>query len=111
MDIMVRPATEADRGFLFRVYAGTRDDELALVDWDDARKESFVRQQFEAQDAHYREHYPTATFDVILARGEPVGRLYIERWPKEIRIVDVSLLPEHRGRGIGGELVRRVLAE
>jgi len=67
--------------------------------------------QFEAQDAYYREHYHPATFDVIEVDGEPTGRLYVARWEEEIRIIDVALLPEHRGRGIGTTLIRGLLDE
>lgn len=109
--VELRPVEPRDLDLLLRVYAGTRADELVLVDWPDGQKAAFVRQQFEAQDRHYREHYPTATFDVVLVDGEPAGRLYVERWTDEIRIMDVGLLPECRGRGVGTELLKRVQAE
>jgi ribosomal protein S18 acetylase RimI-like enzyme len=93
------------------VYASTRAEELAVVPWDDAQKEAFLRSQFEAQDAWYREHYADASFDVILVDGEPAGRLYVHRGDRETRIVDIALLPEHRGIGIGTTLLRDLLAE
>lgn len=43
--------------------------------------------------------------------GRPAGRLYVARWPAEIRIVDISLLPEHRGHGIGTALLGDLTAE
>ena len=107
----LRPVTTDDRDFLLRVYASTRDEELRLVDWSDEQKAAFVEQQFEAQDAYYREHYHPATFDVIEDAGAPVGRLYVARWEDEIRIMDITLLPEHRGRGIGTALLRALLGE
>ena len=67
--------------------------------------------QFEAQDAWYRENYPQASFDVVVAGGEPIGRLYVHRGREEIRIVDIALLPEHRGGGVGTSLLRDLLAE
>jgi ribosomal protein S18 acetylase RimI-like enzyme len=67
--------------------------------------------QFDAQDAWWRENYTGATFDVILVEGEPAGRLYVHRGENEIRIVDVALLPEHRGNGIGTSLLRELIAE
>jgi ribosomal protein S18 acetylase RimI-like enzyme len=100
-----------DREFLYRVYASTRAEELAVVPWDDAQKDAFLRMQFDAQDAWWRENYAGATFDVILADGEPAGRLYVHRGPSEIRIVDVALLPEHRGSGIGTRLLDGLVAE
>ena len=94
-----------DRDFLFRVYAGTRAEELALTDWDETQKQAFLAQQFEAQHHHYQTHYQGARFDLILLDGEPVGRLYVARWKKEIRIMDIALLPDYRNRGIGRKFV------
>jgi GNAT superfamily N-acetyltransferase len=109
--VELRPAGQADQEFLCRVYGSTRTDELTLVDWTEAQKEAFVRHQFEAQDRHYREHYPTAAFDVIVEDGEPIGRLYVDRWPEEIRVMDIALLPEHRGNGVGTALLGGLLDE
>ena len=111
MTIALRPATPDDVPFLFRVYASTRREELAPVPWDDATKAAFLWQQFTAQYAHYRAHYTGTAYDVVLLDGEPVGRLYLARWTREIRVMDIALLPEHRGAGIGGRLLAGVLAE
>ncbi len=111
MNVSLRPVEPADEGFLLGLYATTRADELALTNWTDGQKAAFVRHQFDAQTNHYREHYPTATFDVILVDGEPAGRLYVDRWSEETRIMDVALLPEWRGRGIGGELIQQIQTE
>lgn len=67
--------------------------------------------QFDAQDAWWHENYAEATFDVILADGEPAGRLYVHRGRSEIRIVDIALLPEQRGKGVGTRLLEDLLAE
>jgi ribosomal protein S18 acetylase RimI-like enzyme len=94
-----------------RVYASTRTEELAVVPCDAAQKSAFLRAQFEAQDRWYREHYTGATFEVVLVDGEPAGRLYVYRGEAEIRIVDIALLPEHRGNGAGSTLLGDLLAE
>jgi len=110
-EVTLRPVEPADEAFLLGLYATTRADELALTDWTDEQKAAFVRHQFDAQTHHYREHYPTATFDLILVDGEPAGRLYIDRWPSETRIMDIALVPQRRGRGIGRELIEAIQAE
>lgn len=107
----LRNATLDDRRFLLGVYASTRADELARVPWTDDQKQAFVEMQFTAQDRCYREHHPTGSFDVVLVDSRPVGRLYVDRWPLEIRIVDIALLPEHRNAGVGTSLLRRLMAE
>jgi ribosomal protein S18 acetylase RimI-like enzyme len=93
------------------VYASTRAEELAVVPWDDAQKDAFLRMQFDAQDAWYREAYAQASFEVILVEGAAAGRLYLHRGPSEIRIVDIALLPEHRGSGIGTSLLEALFEE
>ena len=111
LSLRLRPITPADESFLARVYASTRWEELAPTGWSDDEKIVFCRRQFEAQSAHYREHYPGASFQIIEREGEPIGRLYVARWEKEIRIVDISLLPECRGSGIGTKLLRELQEE
>ena len=96
---------------MYAVYASTRADELALVDWDEGQKAAFVQMQFAAQHQYYREHYTHAAFQVILCDGMPAGRLYVARWTAEIRIIDIALLPEYRNRGIGSLLFERLFAE
>jgi ribosomal protein S18 acetylase RimI-like enzyme len=110
-EVVLRPTTDADRDFLVGVYGSTRDEELSQVDWAPGQREAFVRMQFEAQDAEYRRRNPDATFDVIEVGGRPAGRLYVDRRPGDIRIVDISLLPEFRGDGIGGRLITRLMDE
>ncbi len=100
-----------DAPFLERLYASTRADELARVDWSDAQKADFCRAQFGAQHAHYQAHYPNAAFEIIERNGGPAGRLYVDRWEKEIRLVDLALLPEFRGLGIGTLLLGELAAE
>ena len=109
--ITLRPAGASDRDFLLRVYASTREQELRLVNWSADQKAAFVQMQFGAQDSYYREQYARATFDVIEVESEAAGRLYVDRLEDEIRIIDITLLPEHRGRGIGTTLIRQLLDE
>jgi ribosomal protein S18 acetylase RimI-like enzyme len=109
--LTLRPVEEADEPFLYRVYASTREAELALTGWDEGQREAFLRQQFDAQQAHYGQHYRDAAFQVVLRDGVPAGRLYVARWADEIRIVDIALLPQFRNAGIGTALLRGLLEE
>jgi ribosomal protein S18 acetylase RimI-like enzyme len=109
--ISLRPITPADDSFLAGVYASTRADELAPTGWSDEEKAVFCRRQFDAQSAHYNANYPGASFQVIEGDGRPIGRLYLARWETEIRIVDIALLPEFRGAGVGTKLLRDLQEE
>ena len=107
----LRPVTPGDIPFLLEVYASTRAAELSLTDWSDEQKSAFCRSQFEAQDTHYRKHYPTAEYHIVEVGGVRAGRMYVDRWFREIRIMDIALLPAHRGKGTGNRLLLRLVEE
>ncbi|MFC1997302.1 GNAT family N-acetyltransferase [Chloroflexota bacterium] len=109
--ISFRPFVEADLEFLYQIYASTRQDELALVDWTFTQKEGFLHMQFDAQHQYYQEHYSEAEFQIVLYDDQPCGRLYLSRWETEFRIVDIALLPEFRGQGIGSTILKDILVE
>jgi ribosomal protein S18 acetylase RimI-like enzyme len=109
--VSLRPTTDADRGFLYAVYASTRMDELAPLQWDDAAVQSFLTMQFNAQDHHYRTCYDTAQFLIVVVDGQPAGRLYVARRPKELLLMEIALLPAYRSAGIGTALIRDLMEE
>ena len=55
------------------MYASTRAEELAVVPWDDAQKDAFLRAQFDAQDAWYREAYAQALAASLVTSTRPAG--------------------------------------
>ncbi len=107
-----RPITEDDLPFLRQLYGSTREDEMAMVaDWSEAQKTQFLDQQFHAQHTFYMDQFKSAKFELVLIDGKPIGRLYKERRPDEIRLIDIALLSEHRQKGYGRQLMEGVLAE
>ena len=109
--LVLRPETEADVPFLRRLYASTRWDELAITDWTDAQKLVFSDSQFGFQRHHYRTYYAAAEWSVLEDNGTPAGRLYVNRGPNNLEVLDVALLPQWRGRGIGTALMLAVCSE
>ncbi len=102
--VAVRTETEADLDFSAALYALTRESELAAVAWPAEAKLAFCRQQFDAQHAHYRQHYTDAQFLVIDLDGTPAGRVYFEQTGKELRLMEITLVTTARNRGIGGAM-------
>lgn len=100
-----------DEDFLRSLYASTRLEGLAITGWPREQIDAFLSQQFYAQQTHYLRAYAEADYDLLETEGQPIGRLYIFRSPSEINLMEISLLPEWRGRGIGTFLLRGLQAE
>ena len=109
--VTLRPVAPKDEAFLHKVYASTRAEELARVPWDEAQREAFLKMQFAAQSIHYQTYYPGSTHDIILHGQRSVGRIYVARREGDIRILDITILPEHRNRGIGTPIIKDLMAE
>jgi ribosomal protein S18 acetylase RimI-like enzyme len=110
-EVSLRPVAPGDEEFLLAVYASTREEELAQVEWPEGQKELFLRSQCDAQRTEYEGRFPDAEYDVISVDGRPAGRLWVGRTADEIRLLDIALLPEFRNRGVGEALLRRLTAE
>lgn len=109
--LVLRDETHEDEAFLRSLYATTRADEIALTGWNPAQADAFLRMQFDMQRAHYRRHFADAAFLIVALDGQPIGRLYVHYTPQDVRVLDIALMPEMRGKGIGRRLLEGVLAE
>jgi len=109
--ISLRPITPADESFLARLYASTREQELAQTNWSDEQKAMFCRMQFNAQTTDYQRNYPEASFQIIERDGVAAGRLLVLRSDDAVHVIDIALLPEHRGAGIGTKFLRELQEE
>ncbi len=109
--LTLRQERDDDLAFLTALYASTRAAELAMMPhWSDADKAAFVAQQFAAQRHHYRTAIADAHFLIVAADGDPVARLYVQPGATTMRLIDITLRPDLRGRGLGGALIDAVIA-
>jgi len=101
----------ADEPLLYQTFASTRTEEMALTGWSSEQQESFLRMQYEAQRRSYLAQIPGAEYFVIRCGDSGMGRLIVDRRRQEIHIVDISVLPQFRGRGIGSALMAELMKE
>src|SRR6478736_478298 len=95
--------------FSMPLYPSTRLHEIAGFGWPAAQQEMFLRMQFNAQYRSYEAAYGRAEHHIVEQDGNPVGRIMV-LWEKDFALlVDIALLAEHRGRTIGGELLRDLI--
>jgi ribosomal protein S18 acetylase RimI-like enzyme len=109
--ISLRDATAADLPFLLELFASVRTPELAASGWTEAEKRTFCDRQYALQDRHYREHFAGARCLVVQAGSTPVGRLYRAAVGDNLYVLDIALVSQARGQGIGTTLMRDLCAE
>ena len=103
----IRPALPSDEAFFLALYRSTRDDLLGLLA-DPRYIDGLIAMQQQMQVAGYRSSYPDAAYEVLELDGAPVGRLVTAAVPGAVRVVDIAVMPQARGRGVAGEALRRL---
>ncbi|TQV85343.1 GNAT family N-acetyltransferase [Aliikangiella coralliicola] len=102
---------DGDLDFLEALYASVREPELAMTNFSQEEKLSFLKSQFAAQHNHYCSGYNTEHFYIIYAAGERAGRFFVDYWDEEIRIVDIALMPSFRQLGLGSYLLKDLFSK
>lgn len=106
----LRLEADDDGEFLRDLFASVRGPDFAMAGWPPEMLAPFLATQFQFQARHYAGAYPDAARYVLTHRGEPMGRLFLHVGSDAIRVVDVALLPQFRGGGLGASLLRAVQA-
>lgn len=109
MKPVLRPSSPADQEFLFKLYADTRLAEVSAFGWNAAQQEAFLRMQFNAQQRWYETAYAGAEQYIVMLEGQPSGRLLFQRAKPAATLVDISLLSQYRGHGLGTILLQDLL--
>jgi len=107
--IELRTVKEKDDSFIEAVYRSTREDELKITNWPEQQKMAFIIMQSMAQLAEYKTKFPDAAYQVIIFNKQDAGRFYTLENDTEIRLIDITLLPRFRGKGIGTFLLEELI--
>lgn len=109
----LRDSSPADREFLMGLFASGRQALVAAAGWDAATVNAFLAMQYEAQQRGYGAAYPAARCQVIgEGRGaQPIGQLWVDRRRDAFHLLDISLVAQRRGQGIGGQVLRALQDE
>lgn len=105
----LRDATAGDQEFLDALYFSSRED-LQQMAADPAFVAQLIKLQQRAQQIGIEDHYPDARHLILEDAGRPVGRVVLHAGPADIRLVDISILPEARGSGMATQVLRALQA-
>ena len=95
----LRPATPADFDFLFALHrAAMRAYIEPIWGWHEDWQLDYFREKFDSRQRQ-----------IIQVEEQDVGVLVVERWPDELYLGLIELLPGFQGRGIGTAIVHELI--
>ncbi len=103
--LLIRPARDSDKPFIAALHHTTRDD-LRLIDAKRDFIETLIEQQYHAQTVGYGEMFPNAMYFIIEMQFERIGQIVVDFGMSDVRLVDFSLIPAARGKGLGKQVVQ-----
>jgi ribosomal protein S18 acetylase RimI-like enzyme len=107
--LLLRPAVDADAGFLQALYASTRDD-LRQLPLPPAQVEQLIAMQQRIHEDGQRAVYPHAEVLILEQDGIAAGKAVLDTLGRDWRLVELALLPALRGRGLGAALLAALQA-
>ncbi len=110
MTLSLRPEAEADEPFLRRLIIGAISQELGAEYWPETMRSQLLDIQYSARRLPLRDRFPQGESSIVLLDGVSAGWMFVASLPGELRLVDIVILPEHRGKGAGNALVGQLIA-
>jgi ribosomal protein S18 acetylase RimI-like enzyme len=110
MTVTLRPGAAEDEPFLRRLILETVAGQLGASAWPEPMRSHLLGLQYTSRRQSHRVNYPEAASQVIQVDGADAGWVVVMTMPHEIQVVDIMVLPEMRGRGIGTVVIREILA-
>ena len=60
-----------------------------------------VGMQYQARQAQYRSVHPgSVEYLIVASDAAPMGSCWLDDTPEQLRVLDIAVLREHRGRGV-----------
>lgn len=96
MKYRLRAASESDRVWLRRLHHATMRDAVdSMWGWDEA-----------AQDTLFDGSLTTENLQIVQAEARDVGVVAVTRRPSECFLVNIQIVPDCQGQGLGTALIR-----
>lgn len=105
--VSLRPTQPGDKDFERMVHDANRWD-LWLADAEADYIRGVIEMQNQAQIAGHGAQYPNALYYIVEKTGTPCGRLVLDFGQSDVRVVDLALIPEAQGKGVGTTVLRAI---
>lgn len=104
-NLKLRLATSTDQPFLMQLFASSRPlfSQMGLPESVVAH---LAEQQFQLQQASYRQQAANAEVFIVLLHNAPAGQITIHHSNQDIRLMDLAIVKQHQGQGYGTALIK-----
>lgn len=110
MNVTRRPESPQDDAFLRRLISETVTQELGAAAWPQPMRDHLVGLQEKVRRQTIRSTYPDAESQIIVVDGVEAGWVVVASLPGEMRLVEIMVLAEYRGKGVGSAVIREIMA-
>ena len=105
----LRQCTEADEAFVYDVFCTTWESEVAALP-NQNLAQHVLRIQHIAQERRFAGRFPDHQRYVVKEGDQPVGRLYVDETGPVLQVIDLTLMPRVRDRGLGTRIFQDLMA-
>jgi ribosomal protein S18 acetylase RimI-like enzyme len=110
VNVTLRPEAADDEAFLRRLIVETVALELDAEAWPEPMRSHLLGIQCNARLHSRRVEYPGAVSHIVQADGADAGWAVVHTTQDEVRLVEIMVLPELRGKGIGAAVIAQICA-
>ena len=106
-----RPLAPDDEPFVRSLILATVAEELRAWAWPEPMRSNLLEMQYRVRRQGVESTFPDAEKSIVMIDGQPAGWVVVSRTSDEIHLVDIAILAEWRGAGVGTTTLRELLAE
>ena len=99
----------ADEAFLLELFFQTRRGAFEPLGWSEEQLRGLLEPQYRIRKMQYEARFPSASRRKIVAGGQAVGRLDTAEEDGHLHIIDIAVMPEAQGQGIGSRALQEAL--
>lgn len=104
-DLRLRPAGSTDELFIRHLFGEVRVGQFAAASLSGPFLDQVITQQFRSQTIGYAAQFPNAISSIVMLRTSAIGRLLLHCANEHWHVIDIALVPDECGRGLGTEIV------
>jgi ribosomal protein S18 acetylase RimI-like enzyme len=111
MPLFLRPALPQDDAFVYQLFWQVIHDNLYAWSWDPNVRQTLLHLQVQSKRGAYAAAYPNADYAIMVLDDQPVGHMIIDRSGEFYHLVDIAIVPQQRGAGIGTRMILALCME